>query len=172
MTPMAIRGDDWTEVELDSGPIEVRAVIKRFGARQKLIRCFVRPLRFYNSALLFRYDGDGSSLYGAACMEGAVWLTGEAEDIHALNAMQALTVTPWTVVEYARFFCRFLRAESGWFTLLEEDGIDPPTYRGRDLDGRFVVDAHMRIEDCVYAVRLAVDEQGGVDMLEDVALAA
>ena len=105
-------------------------------------------------------------------MEGAVWLTGEAEDIHALNAMQEFTVTSWTVVEYTKFFCRFLRADNGWFTLLEEDGFDPPTYRGRDMDGRFVVDGHMRIEDCVYAVRLAVDEQGDVDMLEDVALAA
>lgn len=163
---------DWTEVNAADGPIEVRGVIKQFGTRQRRIRCFVRPLLFYRSALLFRYEGDQASLYGAACMEGATWLTGEAEEIHAFNALQRLRVEAWTVVEYAKFFCNFLRDGDRWFTLLEEGAPCPPAYIGKDMDGRFLVDGCMRIDGAVHCVRLAVDELGGVDMLEQENLAA
>lgn len=164
--------DDWTEVDVFQGPIEVRAVMQRLGSRQDRIRCFVQPLRFYSNALLFRYDGARSRLYGVACMEGATWLTGEAEEIHAFNAVQKLRITATTVVDYAKFFCRFLRDGDRWFTLLEENAPISPTYCGRDIDGRFLVDGCMRIEGTVYCVRLAVDEVGGVDMVEDSSMAA
>ncbi|MDT5366837.1 MAG: cell division protease FtsH [Mycobacterium sp.] len=128
---------------------------------------------------------------------GTAWLNGSSEPMHATNEDESLALTDATVADYVRFFFYFLRADEGAFVLIEsseeigsaeepgdatkEEGdkddvltletargkARPLLMRGLDATGRWLLDATVAYDGCLYNMTAAAERDGAIEMTDD-----
>ncbi|MGA3353993.1 MAG: AAA family ATPase [Acidimicrobiales bacterium] len=127
--------------------------------------------------------------------ERTLWLNGKSDPIHEANEAESLALVDSTIDDYIHFFFYFLRGDDDAFVLIESaeevqlggdaaggsgenqdealtleaarDKARPLLKRGRDSTGRWLFDATVAYDGCLFATSVAVKANGLVEMTED-----
>lgn len=146
---------------------------------------------FYSNGGVMKLSVDNGVAYMVAAGRGDLStrsfypLRGSSADIHAANEAAGLVVTPYTVLDYVRFFTGFLVNDDGQSFALAESlegygliNADKPdqgkpsdmrlAYCGLDPEGdRFGCRGYMVFDGILFDVTLSVDKIGHVSMVDD-----
>jgi Flp pilus assembly protein TadD len=170
--------------------------LQTFFADSVLAGCRLSRLPFYSThrlvELRFARDHGEECAFVLAGPTRTWWLNGESNPIHDVNEAEPLKLTQSLVCDYIRFFFYFVRGDEGPFVLIESaDEVEPQAdvgdwgeeqdewfeaarnrarplrMRGRDEEGRWLVDATVAYAEGLFEASLAVAADGNVEMLED-----
>jgi len=133
----------------------------------RLINARSATLPFYASHRLleleFVRNGRRLSAFALDRSDVVRWLDGETRPIYETNLAESLVLSDAPVLEYVRFFCAFVRDDSGAFDSPAE--VVSLTIRTTDEHGRWVIDALVDNGGALFRNALAVAADGEVEML-------
>ena len=170
--------------------------LQAFFADSVLVGCRRSRLPFYaNHRLMELQFARDHGVECAFVLDGPTrtwWLNGESSPVHDANEAESLELTQSLICDYIRFFFYFVRGEEGPFVLIEStnevepqagvgdwgeeqdkwfevarDRARPLRMRGRDEEGRWLVDATVAYAEALFDTSLAVAADGLIDMVDD-----
>jgi len=158
----------------------------------KTTQCHWRLLPWYSEVALVRihdptWQDRNLVLYYLTTLKGNLYrLNGTSPPIHEMNAKAPIRLNEDNVLDYARFFCFFVRGDEGPFYIVEHEDdpfisvlehepnqfdlrehLSPAILKKVDATGKFLCSATMYYSNAIFKAELAVQTSGMIDMLTD-----